>query len=117
MNKITNLVKSYIFIFIILLIYLLIISLFDYFEIFKYKTINIINYVFMILLFFILGFKYSNKIRKKGYFNGFIASTILVIFFCLFSLLITNLNIASLIYYLSLILSSITGGVISSLHS
>jgi len=117
MNKITNLLKSYIFIFILLTIYLIIISLFGYLEIFKYKTINIINYIFMIMLFFILGFKYSNKIRKKGYINGFISSVILVIIFCLFSLIITNLNISSLVYYLSLILSSITGGVISSLHS
>lgn len=115
MNKIISLLKTYIFIFILLFIYLLIISIFYYNEIFSYKTTSIINYIFMIILFFILGFKYSKKIRKKGYINGFISSSIIIILFSLFSLIITKLNITSLIYYLSLILSSITGGIISLL--
>ena len=113
MNKLIYLLKTYIFIFIMLLIYLIIISIFSYYEIFNYKTVNIINYAFMIILVFILGFKYSKKLNKKGYINGFISSSILVIFFVLLSLIISKVNITSLIYYLSLILSSITGGIIS----
>jgi putative membrane protein (TIGR04086 family) len=115
MNKIIYLLKTYIFIFIFLIIYLLLISIFCYTELISFKTINIINYVFMIFLFFLLGFKYSNKIKKRGYINGFISSSILIIIFLLFSLIISKVNISSLIYYLSLILSSITGGIISSL--
>jgi putative membrane protein (TIGR04086 family) len=66
----------------------------------------------MIILFFITGFKYSNRIKKKGYLNGFIISIILIVLFLLFSLIISKIDLTSLIYYLSLILSSITGGII-----
>ncbi len=114
MNKIIDLLKTYLFIFIVLFIYLILMSIFSHFEVFNYNTVSIINYIFMMLLFFVLGFKYSSKIKKKGYLNGFISSAVLVILFCLFSLIITKLDLSSLIYYLTLILSSITGGIIST---
>ena len=67
----------------------------------------------MMILFFINGLRYANISRKKGYINGFISSIVLILFFILLSLFITKINTTSLIYYLSLILSSITGGIIS----
>lgn len=112
MNKFNNYLKSLALFGIIFIIYLFLISILYYFELFSYKTINIINYIIILILFFITGFKISSLEGKKGYLNGFLISTILIITFCLLSLIISKLEFSSLIYYLSLILSSITGGII-----
>ena len=111
MNKIVNYLKTYLLFFIILIIYLLLVSLFKYLELFNYNTINIINYIFLIIMFFLLGFKISKIEKKKGYLNGFLISTFLIILFSLISLVINKINFSSLVYYLTLILSSIIGGI------
>ena len=112
MNKLINYLKTYLLFLIVLILYLIIISLIYYFELINYKTLSIVNYIFMILLFFLLGFKVSSLERKKGYLNGFISSVVLIILFVLFSLLTTKISFNSLVYYLSLIVSSIIGGII-----
>lgn len=112
MNKIINYLKSYLLFFIILIIYLIAISLLYYYNLFNYKTICIINFIFIMLEFFILGFNISHKEGKKGYLNGFLISVFLVILFTVISLIIHSISFSSLIYYLSLILSSIFGGII-----
>ena len=112
MNKLTNYIKTYILFFIILLIYIILISLVSYFELLNYKTVSIINYVVIITLFFLLGYKISYLERNKGYLNGFIISVGLIILFVLISLITSKITFSSLVYYLSLILSSITGGII-----
>ena len=112
MNKVINYLKVYILYFIILICYILIISLINYFELFSYSTINIIDYVCNMIMFFILGFKISHIERKKGYLNGFLISVILILLFVIISLIIDKITFASIVYYLSLILVSITGGII-----
>ena len=81
MNKIINYLKSISLFIILFLIYLLIISLIYYLEILSYNTVSIINYIIILLLFFILGFKTSSLERSKGYLNGFIISTSICILF------------------------------------
>ena len=112
MNKIINYLKTYLLFLIVLIIYLIVFSLIMYFELISYKTLNIINYIFVILLFFITGFRISNLERNKGYLNGFFISSILIILFTIISLILGKLNLSSLIYYISVILSSIFGGII-----
>ena len=97
--------------FILLIFYLLIISIFYYFELFNYKTVSIINYTINLLLFFLLGFKISHLEHKRGYLNGFLASIILIIVFSIITLISSNFGISNLVYYLSLILSSMLGGI------
>ena len=111
MQKVINYLKSYTYYIILLFIYLLIISLFYYLELFNYKTISIINYTVNLLLFFVLGFKISKMEHKRGYLNGFLVSVILVIVFSIISLIYSHFGISNLVYYLSLILSSILGGI------
>ena len=91
MNKIINYLKSYLVIFIVFLLYLIIISTIFYFELLSYKTTSIINYIFMIIIFFLLGRKVTIFERKKGYLNGFIISSILVILFALISLIVSSM--------------------------
>ena len=53
MNKIINYLKSISLFIILFLIYLLIISLIYYLEILSYNTVSIINYIVILLLFFV----------------------------------------------------------------
>lgn len=107
-----NYIKIILKYFLIILVYTLIISIFYYFEIFSYKTLRIINYIINILLFSYNGYKIANLEGKKGYLNGFLISLIIVIIFILISLIISKMSFSTLVYYLSLISSSITGGII-----
>ena len=111
MQKIINYLKSYTYYIILLVIYLLIISIFYYFELFNYKTVSIINYTANLVLFFLMGFKISKMEHKRGYLNGFLIAIILIIVFSIISLIYSHFGISNLVYYLSLILSSILGGI------
>ena len=66
----------------------------------------------MIILFFLLGFKTAYKEQRKGYLNGFLVSLILVVLFLIISLFLTKIKFTNIVYYMSLILSSIIGGII-----
>lgn len=112
MSKVKNYIKNISLILLSIIVYLLFISIFYYFEILNYKVVSIINFIVVMVLFFILGFKTSSIERKKGYLNGFIVSSILVLLFIFLSLIFSKLSFSSLVYYLSLILSSIVGGII-----
>ncbi len=112
MNKIINYLKSISLFLIIFFLYLLLISLISYFELLNYKVVGIINYVVIILLFFILGLKAANLEGRKGYLNGFLVSLILVLFFMLITLITDKIDFSKLIYFLTLIASSVTGGII-----
>jgi putative membrane protein (TIGR04086 family) len=112
LNKFINYLKSYLLFFIILFIYLIIISLFNYFEILPNNILNIINYIFILLLFLILGFKISKLEQNKGYLNGFLISLILITIFSIMTLIIDKIDFSKLVYFLTLIASSITGGII-----
>lgn len=107
-----NYIKIILKYFIYITIYILIISLLYYLEILNYKTIRIINYILNILFFTYNGYKIAALERKKGYLNGFLISLIIIIIFLIVSLITTKINFSTLVYYLSLISASITGGII-----
>ena len=107
-----NYLKTILLYLIILTIYLLFINIIYYFEIFTFKTIIILNYIFNLIMFFICGYKIASLEQKKGYLKGFVISTILIIIFTLISLIISKITFTSLVYYLSLITSSIIGGIL-----
>lgn len=92
--------------------YLFFISLLYYFEICNFKIIRIINYIYNIIMFFICGFKIAHLEKKKGFLKGFIIGVILIIIFSILSLIFSNFTFNTLVYYLSLICISITGGII-----
>ena len=112
MNKIINYLKSISLFLIIFIIYLLLISLISYYEILNPKTISIINYIVILFIFFILGFKASNLEGRKGYLNGFLVSLVLITLFILITLITDKIDFSKLVYYLTLIASSVTGGIV-----
>lgn len=91
--------------------FLLIVSIIYYFEIVNYKVLYIISYVFMLILHLLVGFKVSRFERKKGYLNGFISGVVFTLVYLLISLILKDNTTSSYIYYLTLILSSIVGGI------
>ncbi|MBQ7790297.1 MAG: TIGR04086 family membrane protein [Bacilli bacterium] len=107
-----NYLKTIIFYFIALIIYLLFINLLYYFEILNFKFVRIINYIFNLIMFFIIGYKIASLERKKGYLKGFTISLIIIIIFVLITLITHKITFSSLVYYLSLITSSVIAGII-----
>ena len=107
-----NYIKTILKYLVIILIYSIIISILYYTELINYKTLRIINYIINILLFSLTGYKIASLERKKGYLQGFLISLILILIFTVISLIISKINFSTLVYYLSLISSSITGGII-----
>ena len=107
-----NYIKTILKYFIIILIYSIIISIIYYTELINYKTLRIINYIINILLFVLTGYKIASLERKKGYLQGFIISLILILIFTIITLISSKFTFSTLVYYLSLISSSITGGII-----
>ena len=94
-------------------IYLTIITILSNLNIINYKMTSILNYIFISLLTFTLGIKYSKKGSKKGFISGIIIGLISVFILILLSLIITKtISLKSLIYYTTLILSSMFGGIL-----
>ena len=112
MEKLIIILKNSLKMYIVLTVYLLFISIFYYFEILDYKVINIINYIVILSLYFILGFLTSSKIKSKGYLNGFTAGFLNILIFILFSLITKNMSLNLVIYYTLLILASVVGGIV-----
>ena len=107
-----NYIKTILKYLVIILIYSIIISILYYTELINYKTLRIINYIINILLFSLTGYKIASLERKKGYLQGFLISLILILIFIIISLITCKINFSTLVYYLSLISSGVTGGII-----
>ena len=112
MSKVKDYLKITLLFILVLMIYLAIISIFRYYEVFNYKILNIVNYILLLILYFYSGMRISSIKKTKGYLNGFIIGIIITFIFAILSLILYRLNFSSLVYYLSLISSSILGGII-----
>ncbi len=112
MNKVFNYLKVLGYYFAILIVYLVIISIFYYFELLNYNVINIISYIFVLLLQSFVGIKISRIERKKGYLNGFTLGLLITVILSLITLITGSFTFKTLIYYVTLILSTMVGGII-----
>ena len=112
MNKMKLYLKGLAYFYLILLGYLIIITTFNYFNIINYKVLSIISYIFMILLFMVVGFFIASKSNKKGYINGLIIGGFNIILFLFIAVILgENPKITIGIYFLTLLLSSTIGGM------
>ncbi len=112
MNKVYNYLRVLGYYFAVLWIFVLFISIFYYFEILDFNVINLITYIFILVLNCFIGIKISRLERKKGYINGFIVGALIFAIFSIFTLFMKEYSVSTLIYYLTLILSSMIGGII-----
>lgn len=112
MEKIKRYIKPMIYFYVTLLSYLIIITILNYFNVVSYKSVSLISFIVIILLFMMIGFMAALKSKKKGYINGLIVGGINIILFLLLSFILgAKLKINILIYFLILILSSTIGGM------
>ena len=113
MKKVNLVLHNYGFFLASLFIYLIVISLFGFLDLFSYKVCSVISYIYIILLFFVCGIKIGNKSENKGYLSGLIiGSTNVLLMFILGIIFNSGYNVSVLIYYFTLILSSVIGGMI-----
>lgn len=110
MKKFSLIINNYVFFILSMFIYLVVISILSFLS---YKVSSIISYIFIIVLFFISGYKLGNKSNKKGYLSGLLVGISNIIFmFILGVILKLEFNLNILLYYFTLILSSVIGGCI-----
>ncbi len=112
MEKIKKYIKPMIFFYGIMIIYLIVISLFDYFDIISYKSISVINFIIIMLLFMMSGFLVALKSNKKGYISGMAIGITNIILFIILSLILgSTIKTSSIIYYFILLICSVIGGM------
>lgn len=112
MNKLFIILKKSLTMYLCLLIYLLIASIFYYFEILNYKVIYLISFIVILLIMFIFSFLSSKEIKYKGYINGFLYGLSNVLLMTIISKISSNISSRALIYYILLIVVSISGGIL-----
>ena len=112
MKKFSLILNNYIFFILSMLVYLIVISALGHFSLFSYKVVSVISYVFMVILFFITGFKLGNRSISKGYLSGLIMGLSNVLLMVLLGIIFKSIpGVTSIIYYSTLILSSVIGGM------
>lgn len=112
MEKIKKYLKPILYFYIFLVTYLVIITSLNYFEILTYKTISLISFIVVILLFMTIGFLIASKSQKKGYINGLIIGGFNIILFLFLTVILGETpKLSTGIYFLILLLSSTIGGM------
>ncbi len=114
MKFLKNISNSFLYILISILILTFITTIFNYFEIFSYKTINILEIIIIIIAMFLGGYKLGQKSNKKGYIEGIKLGIIFSIFLVIFNYLAFDnpFKIKYLLFYIILIASSSLGSMI-----
>lgn len=112
MKKFKNHLKGISWFYIALLGYLIVITLLNYLNLFNQKTISIISFIFVILLFMFIGFYAASKSEKKGYVNGLIIGGFNIILFLFLAFILGETpRLTAGIYFLILLLASTIGGM------
>lgn len=114
MNYIKKLLKPIIYIFITLILSLLLLTTLNYFDVINQNTSTIIKILIPIISFFIGSFILGKNSNKKGWLEGLKLSSILILLFILLNYIIfkQSFQIKSIIFYITLIISSILGSII-----
>lgn len=112
MKNYKNILRSIATFMISLIIYLFIITTFAHFNLFSYKTVSLISFIFVIMLFMYCGFALGKKSNKRGYLSGLVIGIINILLILILALLFRCLpELKSLIYFMILLLSSTLGGM------
>lgn len=112
MSKKRVILRNIAIFFLSLLIYLVIATTFSYFEIVSYKVINVISFIFLLMLFMYSGFYLAKRSDSKGYINGLLIGGINICLLFLISLILKcNIELNIILYFLILLLSSTMGGM------
>ena len=97
-----------------ILIGVFILTFFNYFNIISDKVMNILKMILILGTFIFSGFYLSKRSKKRGFLEGIKIGLIISVLYLLITLLGFNSSFEwrNIIYYLILIVSSMTGGII-----
>lgn len=115
---ILNKLKSYFKVILIGLLFMIVfaflLSILEYFNLFYGKVSEIFMFIYMAILFFIIGFLVGKKATHKGYLEGIKISLSLIFILIVINVLFyqTGFSLERTIYYFVLILSSTMGSMI-----
>lgn len=115
---ILNKLKSYFKVILIGLLFMIVfaflLSILEYFNLFYGKVSEIFMFIYMAILFFIIGFLVGKKATHKGYLEGIKISLSLIFILIVINVLFyqTGFSLERTIYYFILILSSTLGSMI-----
>lgn len=89
-------------------------SILQYFNLFYGKASEVFMFIYMAILFFIIGFLVGKKATHKGYLEGIKISLSLIFILIVINVLFyqTGFSLERTIYYFILILSSTMGSMI-----
>ncbi len=106
--------KDLMYTFLTIIIGVLILTVFNYFDILGDKTTNIIKMILVVSTLVFSGFYLSKRSSNRGFLEGIKIGAIISMFLLLVSILGFNKSFEwkNLIYYVILIFSSMTGGII-----
>lgn len=108
--------KSFLYFIISLITILILTSTLNYFDIIGYKTVYIVSFIVLVISSLYSGFYLAKHSEQKGYLMGALIGIINIFFLIILSLIFSKLSVISLLYYLILLLSSITGGIFGINH-
>lgn len=115
---ILNKLKSYFKVILIGLLFMIVfaflLSILEYFNLFYGKVSEVSMFIYMAILFFIIGFLVGKKATHKGYLEGIKISLSLIFILIVINILFyqTGFSLERTIYYFILILSSTLGSMI-----
>lgn len=115
---ILNKLKSYFKVILIGLLFMLVfaflLSILEYFNLFYGKASEVFMFIYMAILFFIIGFLVGKKATHKGYLEGIKISLSLIFILIVINVLFyqAGFSLERTIYYFILILSSTLGSMI-----
>lgn len=112
MKDIKKILKSSAYMLFFFLIMSLIITILNYYNIFNYKTINIIKIIIPILSFSIGGFMTGKTADKNGWFKGLKMSSFISLILIIISIIIKSFKLEYLIYILILIIAGTFGSML-----
>lgn len=107
-----NYLKSMIYTLSIILIGTVIVTLLNYFNIISGILVKIITLIIPILGIFIGSFLIGKKSTQKGYIEGLKYGIFWILILLIINLITKNFSLTSIIYYITLLLTSALAGVL-----
>lgn len=85
-----------------------------YYLLFSSKIVNVLTFIYMVMVFFFFGFHTGKKAENRGFLAGLKIGILLLLVLLLFNLCFyqTGFKIIRIIYYMVLIFASVVGATL-----
>lgn len=85
-----------------------------YYLLFSTKVVNVFTFLYMVVVFFLFGFKTGKKTENRGFLAGLKIGFLLLLVLLLFNLVFyqTGFKLIRVIYYMVLLFASVVGATL-----